>query len=136
MHPPASHLSGTRSDVNNNSLVLLLDYKGTRILLTGDIEEEAEEELLAAYGHLLRANILKVAHHGGATGTSWKLVSATRPELAVISVGKNNRFGHPAPIVLENLEQAGAAVRRTDTGGRLELSIKRGRIALKRGARH
>ena len=136
LHPPASHLSGTRSDVNNNSLVLLLDYKGTRILLTGDIEEEAEEELLAAYGHLLRANILKVAHHGGATGTSWKLVSATRPELAVISVGKNNRFGHPAPIVLENLEQAGAAVRRTDTGGRLELSIKRGRIALKRGARH
>jgi len=134
LHPPASHLSGTGSDVNNNSLVLLLDYKGTRVLLTGDIEEEAEEELLAAYGHLLRANILKVAHHGGATGTSWELLTATRPELAVISVGKDNRFGHPAPIVLENLERAGAAVRRTDTGGRLELSIRRGRIALKRGA--
>src|SRR5690606_2865104 len=50
LHPPATHLSGTRSDVNNNSIVLLLDYEGIRILLTGDLEKEAEAELLAAYG--------------------------------------------------------------------------------------
>jgi competence protein ComEC len=131
LHPPASHLSGTRSDVNNNSLVLLLDYKGTRILLTGDIEKEAEEELLADYGNFLRANILKVAHHGGATSTSWELVAAARPDLAVISVGKNNRFGHPSPVVLENLQRAGAAIRRTDTNGRLEFCIRSGRVELK-----
>ncbi len=134
LHPPLSHLRGTRSDVNNNSIVLLLDYENIRILLAGDLEKEAEEELLAAYANLLRANILKVAHHGGATSTSWELVSATRPDLAVISVGKNNRFGHPAPVVLENLQRAGAVIRRTDTHGRLELQIRKGRVAMKRGA--
>lgn len=134
LHPPASHLSGTRSDVNNNSVVLLLDYENIRILLTGDIEKEAEEELLATHGNLLRANILKVAHHGGASSTSWEWVAATRPDLAIICVGKNNRFGHPAPVVLENLQQAGTVIRRTDTDGRLNIRIKKGRVEMKRGA--
>jgi competence protein ComEC len=134
LHPPASHLSGTRSDVNNNSIVLLLDYEDIRILLTGDLEKEAEDDLLAAYGNLLRANILKVAHHGAATSTSWELVAVTSPDLAVISAGKGNPFGHPAPVVLENLARAGAVIWRTDTDGRLELSIRKGRVEMKRRA--
>lgn len=134
LHPPDPHLTGTGSDVNNNSVVLMLEYETVRILLTGDIEKRVEEELLARYGSSLRANILKVAHHGGATSTGWEWAATVRPELAVICVGEKNPFGHPSPVVLENLQSAGAVVRRTDTDGRLLIRIRKGKIELERGA--
>lgn len=134
LHPPGAHMTGTGADINNNSVVLMLEYDTVRILLTGDIEREAEEVLLAGYGNSLRTNILKVAHHGSGSSTGWDWTAITRPELAVICVGKNNPFGHPAPGVLENLKRGGAVIKRTDTDGRLLFRIRKGQIEMERGA--
>ena len=84
----------------------------------GDAESDAEQALLA--GHLpLRADVLKVGHHGSDAGTSAQFLAAVRPSLAVISVGADNRFGHPAPQLLARLRDIQTL--RTDERGRIEL---------------
>lgn len=103
---------------NNDSLVLRLDYGATSLLLTGDAEADAEQDMLVA-GVPLEADILKVGHHGSNAGTSPEFLAAVQPQLAVISVGADNRFGHPAPELLARLQ--GADVLRTDQRGRIEL---------------
>lgn len=133
LNPPEQYLSGTGSDVNNNSVVLLLEYDSVRLLLAGDLEKEGEKELISAYGGSLRANLLKVGHHGssGAGGEEW--IARVRPEAAVISVGRDNPFGHPSPQVLNDLERSKARVFRTDRDGRLVIRVKKGEITVKRG---
>jgi competence protein ComEC len=111
--PPGAAETG-----NNDSLVLRIDYGATSLLLTGDAESEAEERMIAA-GLPLRADVLKVGHHGSGAATSREFLAAVQPRLAVISVGAENRFGHPAPELLERL--AGVEVLRTDQRGRIEL---------------
>jgi competence protein ComEC len=103
---------------NNDSLVLRLDYGTTGFLLTGDAEREAEAEMLRA-GLPLRADVLKVGHHGSTRSTSAVFLSAVKPRLAVIQVGALNRFGHPQPDVLQRL--ADSRVLRTDQNGRIEV---------------
>jgi|BarGraNGADG00212_2_1021979.scaffolds.fasta_scaffold05239_5 competence protein ComEC len=103
---------------NNDSLVLRLDYGTTSFLLTGDAEREAEAEMLRA-GLPLRADILKVGHHGSSRSTSAPFLSAVKPRLAIIQVGAGNRFGHPQPDVLQRL--ADSRVLRTDQNGRIEV---------------
>lgn len=125
LHPPVTAWTGT--DLNNNSLVLLLDWHGVRILLMGDVEAQGEGRLLAVYGDGLRANLLKVGHHGSATGTGRAWLEKVQPELGVISVGAGNPFGHPEPTVLSRLEEAGVKVYRTDQRGRLTFRIRPGR---------
>jgi len=125
LHPPATPWPGT--DLNNNSLVLLLDWHGVRVLLTGDVEALGEGRLVAVYGDGLRANLLKVGHHGSETGTSRAWLEKVRPELAVISVGADNPFGHPGTGVLSRLADTGVAVYRTDQRGRLTFRIRPGR---------
>lgn len=100
---------------NDQSLVITADTPVGRILLTGDIEVASQEALLRA-GTDLRADILKVAHHGSRQSSA-AFVAAVRPRLAVISVGADNTFGHPAPALLEQLQRVGAAVARTDRNG-------------------
>ncbi|HEY8391403.1 MAG TPA: DNA internalization-related competence protein ComEC/Rec2 [Capillibacterium sp.] len=126
LNPSPAYLTGD-SEVNNNSLVLLWDYHGVRFLLTGDVETLGESALLTAYGEGLRANLLKVAHHGSSTGTGQAFLEKVRPELAVISVGAGNSFGHPGEDVLARLTQAGVKVYRTDQAGRLKFTIQPGR---------
>lgn len=105
---------------NENSVVGVLKYEEKRILFTGDATKEVEQRLVwrgvlrQGYGTL---NVLKVAHHGSAEGTSEELLELIRPEMAVISVGKNNKFGHPAREVVERLERFGVEIRRTDAEG-------------------
>jgi competence protein ComEC len=70
----------------------------------------------------LRADVLKVGHHGSAYGTTPELVAAVRPRFAIISVGRGNLFGHPAPQTLETLERAGATVYRTDQNGAVTIT--------------
>lgn len=101
---------------NDRSLVLRLDWRGVAILLTGDLTQAGEEALLADRAPLA-ATVLKVAHHGSRTSTAEDLVNASRPLLAVVSVGARNPFGHPAPEVLARLGRAGARVYRTDRDG-------------------
>lgn len=118
LHPGPQSLIGTASDDNNNSIVLRLDYGQISLLFAGDAEHDAERALIAA-GVPLRADILKVGHHGSNGATSAAFVAAVQPRLAVISAGAGNTFGHPHPAVLERL--AGVEVLRTDLHGRIEV---------------
>jgi len=120
LHPGAELLSGTASDDNNNSVVLRLIYGQTSFLLTGDLEVEGERALLAS-GQPLVAQVLKVSHHGSGRATTADFLRAVAPQLAVIQVGADNRFGHPAPEVLERLAAAKVRVLRTDQHGTIEV---------------
>jgi competence protein ComEC len=104
---------------NDNSLVITLRFGDRVVLLMGDAERAAEERLLATHGHELRADLLKIGHHGSRTSTTPALVAAVRPSLAVISCGVRNRFGHPHAVTLATLARARVDVRRTDRGGAL-----------------
>jgi competence protein ComEC len=101
---------------NDHSLVLRLDWRGVSILLTGDLTASGEEWLLA-HRAPLAASVLKVAHHGSRTSTAERFVGASRPLVAVVSVGARNPFRHPAPEVLGRLADAGARLYRTDRDG-------------------
>lgn len=121
LHPGPAPTSGTQADENNNGLVLRLSYGRTSFLLTGDLEAEGEAELLRQAGLPLQATVLKVAHHGAKQATTRRFLEAVRPQVAVISVGAGNHFGHPAPAVLERLAEAGVQVWRTDECGDVEI---------------
>jgi competence protein ComEC len=120
LHPGLKPLTGAASDANNNSIMLRIDYGATSLLLAGDAESEAEAEMLKA-GVPLRANLLKVAHHGSNGSTSAAFLAAVSPREAVIQVGANNSFGHPARELLERLADARAEILRTDKHGRIEV---------------
>ena len=97
-------------------MVLRLSYGGHRFLFTGDTEREADLAL-ARWEERLRADVLKVGHHGSDTSTHRALLARVAPGLAVISAGEFNKFGHPAPEILERLERRGITVLRTDLRG-------------------
>jgi competence protein ComEC len=104
---------------NDNSLVVHIAYGRRAVLLTGDAEREAEAALVARFGPSLRADLLKVGHHGSRTSTGDALLAAVRPSLAIASCGVRNRFGHPHPSTLARLSAAGVPLARTDRGGAL-----------------
>jgi len=110
---------------NDNSIVILIEYAGRRVLLSGDVEEEAEDRLRIAYPDLGRVDLIKVPHHGSATSSTGALVDWLRPTFAVISCGRDNRFGHPAAVVVDRWRQAGAEVLRTDRDGDVVATIDR-----------
>jgi competence protein ComEC len=101
---------------NDNSIVLRLSYGTRAFLFVGDAERAEEAELLKSPARL-RADVLKVGHHGSRTSSSPALLAAVRPSVAVISVGARNRFGHPSAVTLGALEGIGARVFRTDRTG-------------------
>jgi len=103
-----------RTNLNNQSLVLRIVYGSTSILLSGDAEEDAEETIVHRYGGFIRSDVLKVGHHGSRTSSTEDFVSAVRPNIAVISVGKNNKFRHPSPDVLARLAYNNVKTYRTD----------------------
>lgn len=113
VHP----LAGGINTANNRSLVLRLVFGEFSILLTGDAEAVVEGPLITSYGSLVRSTVLKAAHHGSSSSGTGQFLRAVRPELAVMSVGSLNRFGHPSPDVVKRLEELGCVVRRTDTEG-------------------
>ncbi len=112
-----SFSEGKPMSLNNRSVVMKVVYGETSILLTGDAEQKTEELLVSEYGNILKSNLLKVAHHGSITGTSVKYLSTVEPDLAVISVGANNKFHHPSPDVLQRLDATGCKYYRTDELG-------------------
>ena len=121
LQPGEALLAGTAADDNNNSLVLRLSWGKASFLLTGDLQSEGEARLLRQQDLPLQSTILKVAHHGAQQATTQRFLDVVRPHIAVISVGADNRFGHPAPEVLARLGAAGAQVWRTDQCGDIEL---------------
>jgi len=116
LHPSDLLISGTESDLNNNSIVIKLDYGKTSFLFMGDTGFEGEDRILSK-GYSLISDVLKIGHHGSMTSTSIKLLESVRPKYAVISVGAKNKFGHPSPETLRRLENYGVKVLRTDLGG-------------------
>lgn len=106
------------SNPNNNSVVLRIDYGDTSFLFTGDAMNKEEKELVES-GADLDADVLKVAHHGGEESSSYVFLREAMPEYAVISVGADNKYGHPTEAVLSRLRDAGATVYRTDELGEI-----------------
>lgn len=117
--PPAPAHRGSRSDANNNSVVLKLRYRAFTMLFAGDLETEAERRLLA-HPERLRSTVLKVAHHGSRYGSGEEFLHAVRPQAAIISVGAQNSFRHPARETLARLRPHGR-IYRTDEDGAITL---------------
>ena len=120
LHPPAGVTAVEQADDNRNSVVLMVDAGRCRILLTADIDAETEASLLDE-GLSLGATVLKVAHHGTDASSSEAFLSAVDPQVALVSVGEGNPFGHPAEGTLQRLAALGCQVFRTDLQGTIEL---------------
>lgn len=104
-------------DPNNSSIVVKLVYGQVSFLFTGDVEEDAEKTCAVRWGHTLKADILKTAHHGSKTSSTQMFLNQVKPEVAMISVGSYNTFGHPNASVIKRLQDNGAKVYRTDEQG-------------------
>jgi competence protein ComEC len=107
---------------NDNSFVLRISFGSRSLLLVGDAERQEEASLLANAHDRLRADVLKVGHHGSRTSSSPEFLAAVVPREAIVSVGHRNRFGHPHGTTLANLTAAGARVWRTDRDGAITVT--------------
>lgn len=133
LHPAPAFVSPKGNaplGTNNASVVLRISYGGTSLLLTGDAEKEAER-LLLSWGDRLPATVLKVGHHGSSGSSSQAFLNAVRPEIAILSVGAWNRFGHPSEAVLEQLKEVGAQIYRTDRRGAILMEVGKGGMKVK-----
>ncbi len=108
--------SGKEDNKNDGSIVLYTALGGKRWLFTGDLEEKGERNLLKQYPKI-KADVLKIGHHGSLTSTSKSFIEQINPKVALISVGKKNRFGHPHRDVIELLEKQNITILRTDKNG-------------------
>ena len=115
--PGDTLLRDTRSDLNSNSVVVVLTHGDMDFLFTGDAEMPTEG--LITRQDLPSIDVLKVAHHGSEHSSSTSFLRTVRPPIAVISAGEGNRYGHPDPEALERLHSAGALVYRTDQSGHI-----------------
>jgi len=104
------------SDFNTNSLIIMIEYRTFSCLLTGDLTSPAEAELLKKESRL-KANVLKVGHHGSADANSEEFLKAVLPKISVISVNKDNIRGYPSKEVIQRLGEIGSEVYRTDING-------------------
>jgi competence protein ComEC len=128
---PARVIRGEGSIPNNASVVLLVQRSGVRLLLTGDVEPAAQRALLARIQGLAPVDVLKVPHHGSEYQAP-ELVLATRPRVAVVSVGVDNEYGHPAPATIRAIERSGAGLLRTDLDGDVAVAGSRDRLRVVR----
>ncbi|MDZ7342632.1 MAG: DNA internalization-related competence protein ComEC/Rec2 [candidate division KSB1 bacterium] len=116
LHPTPRFMATYPDDINNNSIVLKIVYGQRSFLFCGDIGEVAESHLLS-YRNALKADVLKVPHHGSQTSSSLAWLQLIRPEYAVISLGRDNKFNFPSPAVVKRLRELGAHIARTDETG-------------------
>lgn len=115
------------SNVNNESVVMLLDKGDVEILLTGDLENEASVKIdyKEMEKHIENGlDVFKFPHHGSKGSLNVEMLELLKPKICVLSVGKNNSFGHPHPIVLETLSEYGCEVLRTDLDGSIEVLLE------------
>ena len=117
---PDSAWAAGQTDINEESVVLLVTYGGTRLLFAGDAGIPTEAHLAGQVGHVA---ILKVGHHGSRGATSDRWLEELAPDDAVISVGAKNRYGHPAPETLARLRQHNVTVLRTDERGTITFTV-------------
>ena len=117
----------TYDNENDNSIIMYTKFYNTKLLLTGDAGELVENNIVKKY-NLKKIDILKVGHHGSNTSSSKKFIDNINPKYSVISVGKNNRYGHPNKEVLDNLEDS--KIYRTDEDGSIMFKIKNNKIKI------
>jgi competence protein ComEC len=122
LHPDTILLDASEA-ANDYSAVFRLSYGTFSALFTGDVSSDVEHVLLARYGRDLDIDLLKVGHHGSSTSTSAEMLAVTTPDVALLSVGRRNRYRHPNAGVLERLEESGALILRTDLQGNVSLRI-------------
>ena len=103
-----------RKNLNNTSIVIKLQYGNSTALFTGDAEEKIETMLVLRYGDFLESSLLKVGHHGSETSSSEQFLSFVKPNIAIISVGVNNKFGHPSKEILDRFSKNNITLYRTD----------------------
>jgi competence protein ComEC len=121
LYPPAAlDAPGT---ANDNSVVFRLEYGTFAALFLGDAPESVEDLLVARHGERLRAAVLKVGHHGSSTSTGEALLLTARPDIALVSAGRRNRYGHPTPSVLYRLARHEVRVLRTDELGNISVHV-------------
>ena len=116
---PLSSLKNSKIDnANNASVVTELDFNQFSALFTGDLEKTVQPEI---YDKLHAVTVLKVDHHGSTNGTDDNWLKILRPAVAVIEVGYNNTYGHPAPSTIDLLKSYAAQIYRTDQDGTIEI---------------
>jgi competence protein ComEC len=108
--------SQSYENVDNYSIVIRVGFGANSFLFTGDAQVDSEKEMLVR-GYILKSDVLKVGHHGSWTSTSPDFLKSVSPQFAVISVGKDNSYGHPHRETLEKLSEGGIKVYRTDLNG-------------------
>ncbi len=131
---PAENLQGQKirggRAINDTSIVARLVYNQDSFLFTADIERQAERELISREAHL-DSDVLKVAHHGSKTSSAEEFIKKVSPEIAVIPVGKDNRYDHPHQETLETLEKYGITVLRTDLNGDIKIISDGTRVTIR-----
>ena len=120
--------NGNYDNENDNSSVIYTELNNYKFLFMGDAGLKVEEDILEKY-NLKKIDVLKVGHHGSKTSSGKKFINEINPEYSIISVGKNNRYGHPNDGVLENLEDSN--IYRTDQDGSIMFKIKKNKLKIK-----
>jgi competence protein ComEC len=110
-------------DGNNASIVTQIIYQDKKILSTGDLGILGEKYLVNLYGNELKSNILKLGHHGSNTSTSAEFLQKVRPEVAIVSAGRQNQFGHPHESVISLVKNFGIQIRQTQTEGNIHFEF-------------
>jgi competence protein ComEC len=122
LHPDTVFLDASEA-ANDYSAVFRLGYGTFSALFTGDVSSDVENVLIRRYGRDLDVDLLKVGHHGSSTSTSAEMLAVTTPDVALLSVGRRNRYRHPNPGVVQRLEESGAVILRTDVQGNVTLLV-------------
>lgn len=118
---PEENLTGkTVENLNNSSIAINLTYRNVSALLLGDLEKESQQTMIVKES-INPVNIIKIAHHGSADGLSLELLDKMIPKIAVISVGVDNRYGHPALSTIAELEKRSINIKRTDRDGTITM---------------
>jgi competence protein ComEC len=128
---PDSAWAASLGDPNEASVIARIDAGPWRALMTGDAEGGEEHWLLTNYERQeLRADVLKVGHHGSETSSSPQLLEVVRPRVALVSVGDGNTYGHPSTEIMRSLEERGAHVLRTDQEGSVVVRFQTDRLTV------
>ena len=124
-----------QDNLNDMSVVIKVTYGETSLLLTGDAESYAEELMIASEKELLQADVLKIGHHGSSTSSSQAFLDAVQPKAVVISLGKNNDYGHPHRETMQRLKKLGTEIYRTDELGTVRMLFTESEVRLLKGSK-
>jgi len=133
LHPAPDHYAREKFRSNDRGCVLRISTARANVLLTADVEQKSEREMLASVPDKLRAQVLLVPHHGSRTSSSAEFVAQVNPDIALVAAGYRNRFGHPKDEVLDRYRTLGSRIYRTDYDGALLVEVAGdGKVSIQR----